>query len=96
MENDPFRKNKENNKEFKKEECEFRISEVNSFLDNDKKAISIVLVHKQKDIGGIQIEDVNEPELVNEYIQLRVALVESEYRGSNAAVLLYEKAIEYA
>lgn len=80
----------------KKEDCKFVISEEKG-LGKKEKAIGINLFDGDKHVGGISIEELNNKELGKQYVQLRVVnIVNADYLGGNAVILLYEKAIEYA
>ena len=83
-------------KKLKKEECDFRISETTSLLGDKEKGVQIELFDHNKRAGGVLLEELNNKELNKEYVQLRLVLVDPEYQGGNAALLLYEKAIEYS
>jgi hypothetical protein len=67
-------------------------------LQGDKeKAVKIELFEANKQyVGEILIEDLNNKELSEKYVQLRFISVVNEYQGGNAVIILYEKAIEYA
>jgi len=86
----------ERGKELKKDQCDFKISETKSLLGDKEKAVRIELFDSSKLAGTVLIEELNNKELGKEYVQLRFVGIESEYQGGNAAILLYEKSIEYA
>lgn len=92
----PNGKTERGGKILKKEECYFRISETLSLMGDKEKAVQIELFDHDKRAGGVLIEELNNKELGKEYVQLRLVLVDPEYQGGNATLLLYEKAIEYA
>lgn len=83
-------------KELSKDNCNFKVSETQSLLGDKEKAIKIELFDVEKFAGNLLIEELNNKELGKEYLQLRLVVVEPEYQGGNAVILLYEKAIEYA
>jgi|GEM_PF-7111902 len=83
-------------KEINENDSNFKISETKSLLGDKENATKIELFDIEKFVGNVLIEELNNKELGKEYIQLRLVLVEPEYQGGNAVILLYKKAIEYA
>lgn len=76
--------------------CNFVFSEINSVVGDKEKATHIELKEGEKSVGGVTLEECKDPELAKRYIQLRVVVVDPEYQGGNAVLILYEKSIEYA
>ena len=80
-----------------KEKCTFDFSNNKSSVSGDKeKSFSIAMSNEDGVVGGITLEEVNDKELSKDYIQLSVVHLNEKYRGGNAVIILYEKAIEYA
>lgn len=83
-------------KELNENNSNFKLSEAKSLLGDKEAAIKIELFDMEKFVGSLLIEELNNKELGKEYVQLRLVVVEPEYQGGNAVILLYKKAIEYA
>ena len=79
-----------------KEKCVFDFFERPSTDADIEKSESIVMSDESGTIGGIILDYLNNKELAKDYIQLRVVHLNEKYRGGNAVIILYEKAIEYA
>lgn len=80
----------------KKEECMFNFSEKPSIPGDNEKSIYILMSNKDGVVGGITLKEIGNSKLSKEYIKLRIIHVDEKYQGGNAAIILYEKAIEYA
>lgn len=79
-----------------KEKCFFDFKDKLSLSGDKEKSFHIAMSNEDGVVGGITLEELNDKELSKDYIQLRVVHVNEKYRGGNAVIILYEKAIEYA
>jgi len=79
-----------------KEKCTFDFSNKDNVSLNKEKIFSIAMSNEDGVVGGITLEEIENKELNKDYIQLRVVHLNEKYRGGNAVIILYEKAIEYA
>jgi len=79
-----------------KEKCTFDFSNKDNVSPDKAKIFSIAMSNEDGVVGGITLEEIENKELNKDYIQLRVVHLNEKYRGGNAVIILYEKAIEYA
>ena len=79
-----------------KDKCTFDFQDRPSFSGDKEKSFYIAMSNADGVVGGITLEELNNKELGKDYIQLRVVHIKEKYRGGNASIILYEKAIEYA